>query len=258
MEALGERGGLLQGYASYYFLNLFSNFTFFLFDPENGDGIQQYDRRWYGGFDGRYERQDRLFGVNTTSTAGFQYRIDGPHVVLAAQADRHRLPPPPPDSPFQPQNADILEQSYSPFVKFGLAPAATPWCTSSPAPAATSSPAIFMTSSSGPSQRIQRPGDAQREGQPRPRPLVPDRALRQLRDRIHSNDAGAVILDANRPPCPSHRYEVGVSVAPIARPGVGDLLGARPGQRAGLRRRRGNDGALEGQPAQGGRVLDAH
>ncbi len=117
----------LQGYASYYFLNLFSNFTFFLFDPENGDGIQQYDRRWYGGFDGRYERQDRLFGVNTTSTAGFQSRIDAPHLVLAAQADRHRLPPPPPDSPFQSENVDILEQSYSPFVKFALAPAATPW-----------------------------------------------------------------------------------------------------------------------------------
>lgn len=117
----------LQGYASYYFLNLFSDFTFFLRDPENGDGIQQYDRRWYGGVDARYERQDRFFDVSTTSTAGFQFRIDGPRVVLAAQQDRHRLPPPPPDSPFQAQNVDILEQSYSPFVKFALAPSAAPW-----------------------------------------------------------------------------------------------------------------------------------
>jgi hypothetical protein len=68
----------LQGYASYYTLNLYSNFTFFLTDPVNGDGIQQIDRRWYGGFDGRYERTDTLFGVSTTSTAGFQTRIDSP------------------------------------------------------------------------------------------------------------------------------------------------------------------------------------
>jgi outer membrane receptor protein involved in Fe transport len=109
----------LQGYASYYFLNLYSNFTFFLDDPENGDGIQQYDRRWYGGFDGRYERQDRPFGINTTSTAGFQYRVDGPRVVLAAQVDRHRLE--------RTQDASINEQSYSPYVKIALAPAALPW-----------------------------------------------------------------------------------------------------------------------------------
>ena len=57
--------------------------------------------------------------MNTTSTAGFQYRIDAPRVVLATQADRHRLA--------RTQDANILEQSYSPFVKFALAPSATPW-----------------------------------------------------------------------------------------------------------------------------------
>jgi hypothetical protein len=109
----------LQGYASYYTLNLYSNFTFFLNDPINGDGIQQIDRRWYGGFDGRYERTDTLFGVTTTSTAGFQPRIDGPHVVLANQADRHLLG--------RTQDVNILEQSYSPYVKFALAPPTMPW-----------------------------------------------------------------------------------------------------------------------------------
>ncbi len=164
----------LQGYASYYFLNLFSNFTFFLVDPENGDGIQQYDRRWYGGFDGRYERQDRPFGVNTTSTAGFQYRIDAPHVVLAAQADRHRLPPPPPDSPFQAENVNILEQSYSPFVKFALAPVGH-----AVAALRHRRPRRHLhlqragPARGGNSQRIRGPGDSQREGQPRPRALVP-------------------------------------------------------------------------------------
>lgn len=109
----------LQGFASYYSLNLYSNFTFFLTDPVNGDGIQQIDRRWYGGVDARYERQDPIFGVDTTSTAGFQFRADGPHVVLANQADRVRLN--------RTQDVQILEQSYSPFVKFALAPRQLPW-----------------------------------------------------------------------------------------------------------------------------------
>ena len=82
---------LAQAYASYYTLDLYSNFTFFLRDPENGDGIEQVDKRWYGGLDTRYERQDELFGVKVTSTAGLQYRVDGPSVILANQADRHRL-----------------------------------------------------------------------------------------------------------------------------------------------------------------------
>src|SRR5882724_10288527 len=37
-------------YLQYYQLDLFSNFTFFLNDPINGDGIEQYDNRYiYGG-----------------------------------------------------------------------------------------------------------------------------------------------------------------------------------------------------------------
>ena len=106
MEALGQPARLAAGIASYYSLNLYSNFTFFLTDPVNGDGIQQIDRRWYGGVDARDERQDTPFGVDTTSTAGFQYRGDGPHLVLETQADRDRLS--------RTQDVQILEQSYSP------------------------------------------------------------------------------------------------------------------------------------------------
>jgi Outer membrane protein beta-barrel family len=109
----------LQTYASYYTLDLFSNFTFFLVDPVNGDGIQQVDRRWYGGVDARYERQDTLFDVRTVSTAGLQYRIDGPRVTLALHADRKRLA--------ITQDVDILEQSVSPWVRFDLAPHPLPW-----------------------------------------------------------------------------------------------------------------------------------
>jgi outer membrane receptor protein involved in Fe transport len=110
---------LAQAYASCYTLDLFSNFTFFLRDPENGDGIEQVDKRWYGGLDTRYEREDTLFGVRVTSTAGLQYRIDGPSLILANQADRHRLS-------FV-ESVNIVEQSFSPYLKLDFRPSQVPW-----------------------------------------------------------------------------------------------------------------------------------
>jgi outer membrane receptor protein involved in Fe transport len=107
----------VQAYGQYYTLDLFSNFTFFLDDPVNGDGIEQKDRRWVAGLDARYERGDRPLGVPLTSTAGLQYRIDTPRVLLASQVDRRRLS--------ITQDVDIWEQSFSPFVKFDANP--FPW-----------------------------------------------------------------------------------------------------------------------------------
>jgi outer membrane receptor protein involved in Fe transport len=107
----------VQAHAQYYALDLFSNFTFFQVDPVNGDGIEQFDRRWVAGFDARYERADRILGVPVTSTAGLQYRVDTPHVILATQVRRDRLA--------KTQDVDIVEQSYSAFVKLDLAP--LPW-----------------------------------------------------------------------------------------------------------------------------------
>src|SRR5215831_1076833 len=74
----------VRGYGSYYTLTLFNNFTFFLNDPENGDEINQRDRRLLGGIDAQYQHQSKPFGVSLISTAGFQYRIDTPRVVLAS------------------------------------------------------------------------------------------------------------------------------------------------------------------------------
>ncbi|MCI0545817.1 MAG: TonB-dependent receptor plug domain-containing protein [Candidatus Rokubacteria bacterium] len=108
---------LAQAYAQYYQLDLFSNFTFFLTDPEFGDGIQQYDRRWVAGANVEYRHQGKPFGVPTTGSAGFQFRIDTPRVILANQQDRNRLS-------FN-QNVDIVQASYSPFVKLDIAP--LPW-----------------------------------------------------------------------------------------------------------------------------------
>jgi hypothetical protein len=105
-----------RAYATYYRLSNFNNFTLFLDhpDPAVGDGINQRDRRWLAGFDAQYEVKSRPFGLDLTSTAGLQYRIDTPHVVLATDTQRHQTG--------RTQDVKIVEQSVSPFLKFDLLP----------------------------------------------------------------------------------------------------------------------------------------
>src|SRR5262247_1586633 len=103
-----------HAYGTYYTLNLFNDFTFFLNDEQNGDMINQRDTRFMAGFDALYQHQSKPFDVNLTSSAGFQYRIDTPRVVLATAVQRHQLA--------RTQDVSIVEQSYSPFVKFDLVP----------------------------------------------------------------------------------------------------------------------------------------
>jgi TonB-dependent Receptor Plug Domain len=72
----------VRGYGSYYKIDMFHNFTFFLNDPENGDGIFQRDRRILAGLDAQYQHQSKPFGASLQTTAGFQFRIDTPRVTL--------------------------------------------------------------------------------------------------------------------------------------------------------------------------------
>ena len=104
-----------HAYLTYYELSLFNDFTFFLNDPTLGDEINQRDRRFLAGFDTQYEVKSRPAGVPVTTTAGFQYRIDTPHVVLASATQRHQTG--------RVQDVRIVEQSYSPFLKLDIAPA---------------------------------------------------------------------------------------------------------------------------------------
>ena len=54
----------VHGYGQYYQLDLFSNFTFFLNDPVNGDQIEQSDRnRIVAGLDTTYEHRGTLLGA---------------------------------------------------------------------------------------------------------------------------------------------------------------------------------------------------
>jgi len=103
-----------HAYLTYYRLDLFNNFTLFLNDPVGGDEIIQRDRRFLAGFDTQYAVTSRPFGADLTTTAGFQYRIDTSHVVLANAVQRHQTS--------RTQDVKIVEQSYSPFLKLDLAP----------------------------------------------------------------------------------------------------------------------------------------
>lgn len=104
----------VNAYASYYRLTLFNDFTLFLNDPDRGDMINQRDRRWLGGLDAQYEVKQRPLGMPLTTTAGVQYRIDTPRVVLASAVQRHQVG--------RVQDVHVVEQSVSPFVKLDLVP----------------------------------------------------------------------------------------------------------------------------------------
>jgi outer membrane receptor protein involved in Fe transport len=106
----------VHGYGQYYQLDLYSNFTFFLNDPDNGDQIKQVDtNRAVAGMDLLYERRTTLFGKPLVAAAGYQFRVDTPRVILANTADRHLLD--------RTQDVNIFETSYSPLVKFDWTPA---------------------------------------------------------------------------------------------------------------------------------------
>jgi outer membrane receptor protein involved in Fe transport len=106
-----------NAYGQYYRLDLFTNFTFFLNDPLNGDGIQQSDRRVMYGGDLGYKQQGEVLGVPSIGTVGFQTRVDNIHARLGTQTTRMPTG--------ATTDSDILETSYAPFVKAEVQP--TSW-----------------------------------------------------------------------------------------------------------------------------------
>jgi outer membrane receptor protein involved in Fe transport len=80
-----------RAYVTNYYLNLFSNFTYFLTDSVNGDGIEQRDSRWVYGVMGSYGRPTRHGTVSGNLTVGAGLRIDDAQVGLFTQVRRDRL-----------------------------------------------------------------------------------------------------------------------------------------------------------------------
>ena len=201
----------VHAYATYYALTLFNDFTFFLNDPQNGDAIEQRDRRVLAGLDSQYQHRSRPFGVGVTSTAGFQYRIDTPHVVLANAVQRHPIG--------RVQDADVIEQSYSPFLKFDLVPI---------------NGLRVVTGARGDifhydvSQRVNTTGGDLNGNVTRSRPNVKTNLIlgpwydtelfANFGTGFHSNDARAVILDPKLAALPTARgYEFGAKTRVMPR-----------------------------------------
>ncbi|OLC17442.1 MAG: hypothetical protein AUH29_01845 [Candidatus Rokubacteria bacterium 13_1_40CM_69_27] len=201
----------VRPYLTYYALDLFSDFTFFLNDPVNGDGIEQVDRRVLAGLDAQYQHRAAPLGLPLTSTTGFQYRIDAVHVVLLSQTDRHRLG--------RRQDVDVREQSYSPFVKLDLIP--FPWLR-------------VITGARGDifhydvADNLHGEGGRLTGNATRAVPSVKANVVlgpwyrteffANFGTGFHSNDARAVILDPRLPALPTARgYEFGVKTQVIPR-----------------------------------------
>jgi hypothetical protein len=103
-----------DAYAQYYRMDLYSNFTFFLNDPANGDGFLQSDRRVvYGGHTG-WRQTGKLMDMESAVTAGVQVRVDDLHARLGSQVKR--------TSTGTTTDNDVLEASYSPYVKAEVQP----------------------------------------------------------------------------------------------------------------------------------------
>ena len=66
----------LSAYGLKYDLDLFSNFTYFLDDPENGDQFQQTDHRFVSGARLTHRRIGRWLDRPTQNTVGVQFRND--------------------------------------------------------------------------------------------------------------------------------------------------------------------------------------
>ena len=81
-----------SGYVIDYRMNLFSNFTYFLDDPVNGDQFEQADDRVVAGFTGSRSWLTEWFGRSTETTVGVQLRHDDIATAsLYHTKDRERL-----------------------------------------------------------------------------------------------------------------------------------------------------------------------
>ncbi|OZC04526.1 hypothetical protein BSZ36_01050 [Rubricoccus marinus] len=90
--ASGAARTRVRAYGAYYHLNLFSNFTYFLDNPTDGDQFEQVDRRAYGGASVTQEWFTRLFGRSSVHTIGAALRHDEIFQVgLFNTRDRQRL-----------------------------------------------------------------------------------------------------------------------------------------------------------------------
>ena len=97
----------LDGFFTRSLFDLFSNFTFYLNDPVNGDGIQQHDSRLAEGGSAQYVHTGHLLGVPALFMVGANITDNWINVDLFHQKDRQIIPPVP-GKPWTEANVHIL------------------------------------------------------------------------------------------------------------------------------------------------------
>jgi hydrogenase/urease accessory protein HupE len=71
-----ESATKVMAYTFYYDLDLFSDFTYFLNNPIQGDQFEQADRRWTSGLEARHTLYGHLVEAEMENTFGLQFRND--------------------------------------------------------------------------------------------------------------------------------------------------------------------------------------
>jgi len=66
----------VTAYGFYYDMDLFSDFTYYLYDPIKGDQFEQHDTRWVGGFDASHTIFSQWWGRRVENTFGLELRND--------------------------------------------------------------------------------------------------------------------------------------------------------------------------------------
>ena len=82
---------MVQAFLSRYDFKLFSNFTFWLNDPVNGDMIEQNDHRTIHGINTRYRFHKQFSNLRATTGIGASYRGDHVDLSLWHSPDRSRM-----------------------------------------------------------------------------------------------------------------------------------------------------------------------
>jgi outer membrane receptor for Fe3+-dicitrate len=82
----------ITAYGFFYYLDLYSDFTYYLTDPTLGDQFEQQDKRWVGGLDARHTIFNQWFGDrDVENTFGMQIRNDWIDNGLYQTENRNRV-----------------------------------------------------------------------------------------------------------------------------------------------------------------------
>jgi outer membrane receptor protein involved in Fe transport len=101
----------MLAFGYYYELDLFSDFTYYLNDPVNGDQFEQQDKRWVSGVQASHQWSRQLGRIATDNTIGLQVRNDVINNGLFHTTERERLS--------TTRSDHVVQTSVSPYAETG-------------------------------------------------------------------------------------------------------------------------------------------